>query len=33
VKEPKWENLTLDELKSWLAEAERECAEEGGEIE
>jgi hypothetical protein len=22
--EPKWENLTLDELKEWLAEAKRE---------
>ena len=24
--EPKWENLTLDELKSWLEEAKRQQA-------
>jgi hypothetical protein len=24
TKEPKWENLTLDELKAWLEEAKRE---------
>ena len=24
--EPKWENLTLDELKSWLEEAKRQPA-------
>jgi hypothetical protein len=26
TKEPKWENLTLDELKTWLEEAKRQQA-------
>ena len=31
-KEPEWRNLTLDELKSWLAEAKRQQEEQNPEI-